>query len=177
MFWGFYSFHCNDALDFTHASSMMAWLGQSSCIQHFLSLKKFSRKFVWKSTIWRYLGVFSLIKQLKWDMPTKSTCLMGKGGISRAWQVGHYMIPPCSITQKQRPKFYSLSLVMTASPYELNIFMHDAKHYTTKPASPGRSPGCLHLSYFCCRKHDATHKQTCEPWSEPGLSTLVILLL
>ena len=24
--------------------------------------------------------------------------------------------------------------------------------HTNKPASPGRSPGCLHLSYCCCRK-------------------------
>lgn len=41
-------------------------------------------------------------------------------------------IPPCSITQKQRLKFYSPSLVMMASPYELNIFKQDAKLNNTQ---------------------------------------------
>lgn len=78
-----------EALDFTvftYASSMMVVRQSLRFIYnlYFPSLKKFSRKLVWKSTICRYLSIFLLRKRRKRDIPTKSTCWMGRGGVSRA---------------------------------------------------------------------------------------------
>ena len=79
-----------EALDFTvftYASSMMVVRQSLRFIYnlYFPSLKKFSRKLVWKSTICRYLSMFLLRKRRKRDIPTKSTCWMGRGGgVSRS---------------------------------------------------------------------------------------------
>ena len=90
-----------EALDFTvftYASSMMVVRQSLRFIYnlYFPSLKKFSRKLVWKSTICRYLSMFLLRKRRKRDIPTKSTCWMGRGG--------GLVVPPFSQPQQNKVK-------------------------------------------------------------------------